>query len=156
MPPRVLACQENARQVDVDDHLPLRQQRIFGGFIPRVDASVVDQHVDTSPDLNHGLAHGLDTGFVRDIGNEGLGLTTHVDDRLSGSLKCIGVAPDQCHLGASLSKTVGDRAAQAASTTGDDHYFALQVMCLRHCVVHCSPFASLRAMLQRCTSDGPS
>jgi hypothetical protein len=112
-----LGAEEDARDVGIDDGLPLRVGEVFDVDVRRVDAGIVEQHVETAEAVLDLAEQGGDRGLVGDVGGnrdrvaagfrddfvERFDAAAGDDERIAGFCQC-----------------EGDGAADAGAGAGDE------------------------------------
>ncbi len=94
-----------------------------------MDRSIVDEYIEAS---GRGLEHAFDhTGTLRsitEIGNDGEGRATAVDDLLNDPLTTGSVAIEHGDTGTLAGKTVRDTSPDAAPGASDQHHGVLEAV----------------------------
>jgi hypothetical protein len=114
-------AEEDRRQVDVDDGLPVGERQLQRRA-PQRDAGVVDQHVDAAAARDHSGESAVDGGFVGDVERFADVLDAALRQLAAGRGERRLVAVEQHRHGALGDERVDGRATDALRPTRHDRH----------------------------------
>ena len=123
LPEGRLHAQEHAGEVDIDDVFPLLERQVLERYAGRVDARVVEQHVDSAERTLRFSEQRVHRRWIGDVRRHGQRISRCAFRGRSGLFQRIAPAPGKRNAITMLQKRERGGLADAAACAGDDCNF---------------------------------